>query len=153
MRSHTHTNSITRCCLACDRFAPIYAQQCSLAEHTRCLGWCNSVRISWKHRPTCPRCTLEKNHRHDRQALLVQQSMPLDSPFDTNVATLCDPHNIWPRSEHFKSRKRLLCSIADFVWQNGYSVRIWPPVSRFGAFRHTRQGIYCLKVCNASEAV
>ena len=28
-----------------------------------------------------------------------------------------------------------------------------PPVSRFGAFRHSRYGIYCLKVCNASGAV
>lgn len=36
--------------------------------------------------------------------------------------------------------------------QNGHSVRIWPPVSRWGgAFRHTRQGVYRLKVCNASD--
>ena len=43
--------------------------------------------------------------------------------------------------------------MAHFTWQNGHSVRIWPPVSRFGAFQPTKQGVYCLKVCNALARV
>lgn len=52
---------------------------------------------------------------------------------------------------HFKCRKRLLCSIADFAYQNGYPSRNLPPVSRFGAFQPVYQGVYRLKVCNASD--
>ena len=30
---------------------------------------------------------------------------------------------------------------------------MWPPVSRFAAFQPTKQGVHCLKVCNALERV
>ena len=36
---------------------------------------------------------------------------------------------------------------------NDYSSQNQPPVSRFGAFQRPKKGVYCLKVCNASEAV